>query len=233
MPEITQDGEGEGERASLKRGHILFSQECTFLRAVSSFDALTQEDIPEIAFAGRSNVGKSSVVNALLGRKAMARVSNTPGRTREIVQFDLGGRLRIADLPGYGFARVSKAMAANWHRLIETYLHHRPQLRRICLLVDSRHPPQDSDLMMMNLLDGAGVTSILVLTKLDKLNATERARAINDATKEVARHASIMPEIFATSAQTGEGIAPLRAELARVARPAEKGYKPANRGTRP
>jgi GTP-binding protein len=237
MPEISPDGdgdgEGSGERASLKRGHILFAQECTFLRAVSSFDALTQEDIPEIAFAGRSNVGKSSVVNALLGRKAMARVSNTPGRTREIVQFDLGeGRLRISDLPGYGFARVSKAMAANWHRLIETYLHHRPQLRRICLLMDSRHPPQDSDLMMMNLLDGAGVTSILVLTKLDKLNATERERAINDATKEVARHASIMPEIFATSAQTGEGIAPLRAELARVANPAEKGYKPVNRGPR-
>ena len=224
--------DGDGERASLKRGHAVFTQECTFLRAVTSFDSLTQDDIPEVAFAGRSNVGKSSVVNALVGRKAMARVSNTPGRTREIVQFDLGGRLRLADLPGYGFARVSKAMAANWHRLIEMYLHHRPQLRRICLLVDARHPPQDNDLAMMDMLDGAGVTSLLVLTKFDKLNASERERAINDAQREVARHASIMPEIFATSAQTGEGIASLRAELARVAKPAEKGYKPANRGSR-
>ena len=234
MPEASQDGDGEGERGALKRGHLLFAQECTFLRAVSTFDTLTQDDIPEIAFAGRSNVGKSSVVNALTGRKTIARVSNTPGRTREIVQFDLGGRLRLADLPGYGFARVSKAMAANWHRLIDMYLHHRPQLRRICLLVDARHPPQDSDLMMMNLLDGAGVTSILVLTKLDKLNATERARAprLTMRSKKSLGMRRLCLKYLLRPPRPGEGIAALRAELARVAMPAEKGYKAANRGTR-
>lgn len=224
--------ESESEKTWLKRGHHLFAQECTFLRAVSAFDQLTDEDVPEVAFAGRSNVGKSSLVNALTGRKTLARVSNTPGRTREIIQFDLGDRLRLSDLPGYGFAKVSKAMAANWHRLIETYLHRRPQLRRVCLLVDARHPPHESDLLMMRLLDGAGVSSLLVLTKLDKLNLTEQVRAINDATAEAGKHVSIHPELFATSAQTGEGIAALRAHLARVAMPDEKGYKTANRGKR-
>lgn len=230
MPEVPTPE--ENEKVWQKRGHHLFAQECTFLRAVTSYDQLTTGDLPEVAFAGRSNVGKSSLVNALTGRKTLARVSNTPGRTREIIQFDLGGRLGLVDLPGYGFAKVSKSMASNWHRLIEAYLHKRPQLRRVCLAVDARHPPHDSDLMMMKLLDSAGVSALLVLTKLDKLNLTERERAINDATHEAERHVSIHPELFATSAQTGEGIAALRAHLARVANPIEKRYKAANRGTR-
>lgn len=224
---------GEAGRSLLKRGHQLFTQPCTFLRAVSAVDQLTADPIPEIAFAGRSNVGKSSLVNALVNRKALARVSNTPGRTREIILFDLGGELRIADLPGYGFAKVSKAMAANWHRLIDAYLRRRPQLKRVCLLVDARHEPHASDLQMMKLLDSAAVSYIVVLTKMDKLNAAGRQRAINDAEKLRHQFTAIHPEFFATSAETGEGLPELRAHLARLAKPADKRYKPEHGGTHP
>ena len=217
---------GDAGRALLKRGHQLFAQACTFLRAVSAVEQLTDERIPEIAFAGRSNVGKSSLVNALVNRKALARVSNTPGRTREIIQFDLGGQLRIADLPGYGFARVSKAMSMSWHRLIDAYLRRRPQLKRVCLLVDARHEPHATDLDMMKMLDSAAVSYIVVLTKMDKLNATERQRAINDASKLREQFTAIHPEFFATSAETGEGLPELRAHLARLAKAADGGNKP-------
>jgi GTP-binding protein len=224
---------GEAGRSLLKRGHQLFTQPCTFLRAVSAVDQLTADPIPEIAFAGRSNVGKSSLVNALVNRKALARVSNTPGRTREIILFDLGGELRIADLPGYGFAKVSKAMAATWHRLIDAYLRRRPQLKRVCLLVDARHEPHASDLQMMKLLDSAAVSYIVVLTKMDKLNAAGRQRAINDAEKLRHQFTAIHPEFFATSAETGEGLPELRAHLARLAKPADKRYKLEHGGTHP
>jgi GTP-binding protein len=225
---VTTSGQpgGDAGRALLKRGHHLFTQPCTFLRAVSAVEQLTSERIPEIAFAGRSNVGKSSLVNALVNRKALARVSNTPGRTREIILFDLGGELRIADLPGYGFARVSKAMAASWHRLIDAYLRRRPQLKRVCLLVDARHEPHASDLEMMKMLDSAAVSYVLVLTKMDKLNAAGRQRAINDAEKLRHVFTAIHPEFFATSAETGEGLAELRAHLARLAKSADEGNKP-------
>lgn len=224
--------QGEASRSWLKRGHQLFTQPCTFMRAVSEYEQLTREDVPEIAFAGRSNVGKSSLVNAVVNRKALARVSNTPGRTKEIILFDLAGELTIADLPGYGFAKVSKAVSAQWHRLIDAYLRKRSQLKRVCLLIDSRHPPHDTDRQMMKLLDGAAVSYVIVLTKIDKLNASERERAINDATALREQHTAIHPELFATSAETGEGLPELRAHLARLAKPAEKGYKPANRGKR-
>jgi GTP-binding protein len=230
--EETHEG-GSASRAWLKRGQHLFVQACTFLRAVSTIDQLTEDPVPEIAFAGRSNVGKSSLINALLSRRGVARVSNTPGRTREIILFDLGGVLRIADLPGYGFARVSKATSASWQRLIDSYLRRRPQLRRVCLLVDARHPPHASDLEMMAMLDSAAMSYVLVLTKIDKLNATERQRAINDAEKLRERFTAIHPEWFATSAETGEGLPGLRAHLARLAKSDEKGYKPANRGQHP
>src|SRR5262245_6580247 len=124
-------------KGALKRGHLLFAQECKFLRPIRVFADLPPTKPPEIAFAGRSNVGKSSLINALTNRKTLARVSNTPGRTREINLFDLGGRLTIADLPGYGFARVSKSVSAEWRRLIVAYLQGRPQLQRVCLLVDA------------------------------------------------------------------------------------------------
>jgi GTP-binding protein len=220
------------EKERLKRGRLLFAQECKFLRPVKTFADLPPTKLPEVAFAGRSNVGKSSLINALTNRKTLARVSNTPGRTREIILFDLGARLTIADLPGYGFARVPKAMAAEWRRLIEAYLRGRPQLQRVCLLIDARHGAQDNDREMMTLLDAAAASYLVVLTKLDKLNAAERAQAINDAMRLASEHAAAHPEVIATSAETGEGIAELRAHLALVAGAREKGYKAAAGGRR-
>lgn len=216
---------GEPDPKSLKRGHILFAQECTFLRPVAEFSEMPALKLPEIAFAGRSNVGKSSLINALTNRKTLARVSNTPGRTREIILFDLGGRLTIADLPGYGFARISKVTSANWHRLIDAYLRKRTQLQRVCLLIDARHPAHDSDLLMMTLLDAAAVSYVLVLTKLDKLNAIEKDRAIHNASQLMKTHPAAHPELYFTSAETGDGISALRAHLALVALPPEKSYK--------
>jgi GTP-binding protein len=230
MPEA--GGDGLGEKAWLKRGHLLFAQECTFLRAVSAFEQLTTPDIPEVAFAGRSNVGKSSLINAITNRNSLARVSNTPGRTKEIIQFDLGGRLTLADLPGYGFAKVSKAVSENWHRLIETYLNKRPQLRRVCLLVDARHPPHASDLLMMELLDGAAMSYAVVLTKLDKLKSDQRARSIHDVQALIQHRSAAHPVAFLTSAETKEGVPELRAHLARLANPIDKSYKGAKRGKR-
>lgn len=230
MPEVTL--EDVGEKAWLKRGHLLFAQECVFLRAVSAFEQLTTPDIPEVAFAGRSNVGKSSLINAVTNRHMLARVSNTPGRTKEIIQFDLGGRLTLVDLPGYGFAKVSKSVSANWHRLIEKYLNKRPQLRRVCLLVDARHPPHASDILMMELLDGAAMSYAVVLTKMDKLKADQRSRAINDVQELIQYRSAAHPGVFETSAETKEGIPELRAHLARLAIPVDKSYKGTKRGKR-
>ncbi|MBL9095408.1 MAG: YihA family ribosome biogenesis GTP-binding protein [Alphaproteobacteria bacterium] len=216
-------------KAALRRAQLLFAQECKFLRPVGKFADLPPTTLPEIAFAGRSNVGKSSLVNALVNRKTLARVSNTPGRTREIILFDLAGRLTIADLPGYGFARVPKAMAAEWRRLIEAYLRGRPQLRRVCLLIDARHGAQENDRTMMDILDEAAASFVLVLTKTDKLKAAERVKAVNDAEAQARAHTAAHPEIFATSAETGAGLAELRAHLAALA---ETGYKAAAHGRR-
>jgi GTP-binding protein len=216
-------------KAALRRGQLLFAQECKFLRPVGAFADLPPTKLPEIAFAGRSNVGKSSLVNALVNRKTLARVSNTPGRTREIILFELGGRLTIADLPGYGFARVPKTMAAEWRRLMEAYLRGRTQLKRVCLLVDARHGAQPNDRTMMELLDAAAASFVLVLTKTDKLNVTDRARAINDAEAVAREHVAAHPELFATSAETGSGLPELRAHLAALA---ETGYKAAASGRR-
>jgi GTP-binding protein len=215
----------------LKRGQILFAQECKFLRPVADISEMPKTKLPEIAFAGRSNVGKSSLINALTHRKT-ARVSNMPGRTRDINLFDLGTRLTVADLPGYGFARVSKETKENWRELIVAYLQHRAQLKRVCLLIDARHGAQDNDLAMMTLLDLASAPFHLVLTKIDKLNATERAKAINDVQGHIAEHPACLPEFVATSAEKGIGIPELRALLTRVARTPENGYKSPASGKR-
>jgi GTP-binding protein len=204
-------------KGALKKGHLLFAQECKFLRPVRTFEDLPPTKLPEIAFAGRSNVGKSSLMNALTNRKTLARVSNTPGRTREINLFDLGGKLTLADLPGYGFARVSKALSADWRRLIEAYLRGRPQLRRVCLLIDARHGATDNDRTMMEILDEAAASFLVVLTKIDKLKATDVAEAVNAAAALAKQHAAAHPEVMATSADTKAGIPELRAHLADLA----------------
>jgi GTP-binding protein len=208
-----------GKRVSkrLEHARLLFAQDCKFLRPVKAFEDLPPTKLPEIAFAGRSNVGKSSLLNALTNRKTLARVSNTPGRTRDINLFELAGRLVLADLPGYGFARVSKAISADWHRLINAYLQGRPQLRRVCLLIDARHGATENDQTMMKMLDAAAASFVVVLTKIDKLKPTELTEAVNAAESIARTHAAAHPEVFATSSDSKTGIPELRAHLADLA----------------
>ena len=202
---------------ALEQGRLLFAQECEFVRGAADLDGIPATKLPEVAFVGRSNVGKSSLINALTGRKTLARVSNTPGRTREINFFRLGGRLMLADLPGYGYARVSKADSARWTELIFAYLAGRPNLRRVVLLIDSRRGPLPQDVEVMDLLDRAAVSYQLVLTKVDKLKPTELKTIEAETKAQSERHTAAYPDMAATSAETGAGIAELRASLAALA----------------
>src|ERR1051326_4168644 len=213
-----EDAQSRRARAeALEQGRLLFAQECEFVRGAADLGGIPVTKLPEVAFCGRSNVGKSSLVNALTGRKTLARVSNTPGRTREINFFRLGGHLMLADLPGYGYARVSKTESAKWTELIFAYLSGRPNLRRVVLLIDSRRAPLPQDIDAMDLLDKAAVSYQLVLTKVDKLKPAE-LKSIEDQPKaESERHTAAYPEIVATSAEKGTGIADLRASLAALA----------------
>jgi GTP-binding protein len=202
---------------TLEEGRILFAQGCVFVRGAAGLDGIPAAQLPEIAFAGRSNVGKSSLVNALTGRKTLARVSNTPGRTREINFFSLGSRLMLADLPGYGYARVSKADSARWRELVFAYLRGRPNLRRTVLLIDARRGLLEPEVEVMDLLDRAAVSYQLVLTKTDKLKPEERRAAREKIAAESARHGAAHPEVLATSSVSGEGLPELRAALAMLA----------------
>jgi GTP-binding protein len=207
----------EAPALALEEGRLLFARECRFLRGAATLDALPETSLPEVAFAGRSNAGKSSLLNALTGRKSLARVSVTPGRTREINFFELGGRLMLADLPGYGFARVSKADAARWNELIFAYLRGRANLRRVALLIDARRGPMKSDIDVMNILDQAAASYQLVLTKADKLKPSELAEVARRTLEESRRHGAAHPEIFTTSAVTFQGIPEFRAAVAALA----------------
>ena len=200
----------------IERGRHLFAQACDFLIGAATAEKLPASETPEIAFVGRSNVGKSSLINALTGRNSLARTSNTPGRTRQVNLFALGGRLLIADLPGYGFATAPKHERREWPRLIERYLSGRPNLRRIALLIDSRHGLKDVDLSLMSALDTAAVTYQIVLTKVDKTkDGPERiANAIAD---KLSAHPAAYPRIATTGALRGIGIEQLRATLAVLA----------------
>jgi len=192
----------------------LFAGPCGFVWGVQkSGDALPPGRLPEVAFIGRSNAGKSSLVNALTGRKTLARVSQTPGATRQINFFDLGGRLMLADLPGFGFAKVSKTEAAAWAEMIFAYLCGRAPLRRALLLIDARRGPKDSDRQVLELLNKAAVSTLLVLTKFDEVAAKDRAAALAAAEAEARRHTVALVEVIATSAQSGEGIPALREHL--------------------
>ena len=213
--EDNHPAQGEAE----ERGRILFAQECEFLRGAANLDGIPPAELPEIAFVGRSNVGKSSLVNALTGRKTLARVSNTPGRTREINFFRLGGRLMLADLPGYGYARVSRTDSERWTELIFAYLRGRPSLRRAILLIDSRRGPMPQDVEVMELLDRSAVSYQLVLTKVDKLKAGELAQVQAQTQAEARHHGAAHPELIATSAVLGDGIPILRAALEALATP--------------
>jgi len=174
---------------------------------------MPRETLPEVAFAGRSNVGKSSLINALTGRRMLARTSHTPGRTRQINFFDLDGRLMLVDLPGYGYADAPKTEIRRWTDLLRHYLLWRASLRRVCLLVDARHGLKEADRPTMNMLDESGVSYQLVLTKADKLRAHEMASIAGRVLAELATHPAAHPEVYVTSALKWYGIAALRATL--------------------
>jgi GTP-binding protein len=209
----------------VEAGRKLFARECRFVAGVADEAALPPESLPEVAFVGRSNVGKSSLVNALTGRRMLARTSNTPGRTRQLNFFALDGRLTLVDLPGYGYAAASKSAIQGWTRLMQNYLRGRSSLRRVCLLIDSRHGFKDPDRALMALCDAAGLSYQAVLTKVDKLGPEGRDGAAESIAAELARHSAAHPEIHLTSAEDRLGIAALRATLAGFADVALPGRK--------
>lgn len=208
------------EDSALEAGRLLFAKECTFMAGIVRVDDLPPDALPEVAFAGRSNVGKSSLVNALTNRKTLARTSNTPGRTQQVNFFDLGGRLHLVDLPGYGYAKASKDKVQSWNKLIRDYLRGRATLRRVCLLIDSRHGLKPNDEEIMALLDEAAVSYQIILTKSDKLHENQLKACLAVTAKKAAKHPACHPDILATSAEKGRGIAALRAALAMFANPA-------------
>jgi len=214
----------EIEPELLEAGRLLFARDCRFIAGAAAIAGLPDETLPEIAFLGRSNVGKSSLVNALTGRHTLARTSNTPGRTRQINFFALDDRLMLVDLPGYGYAAASKAAIKAWTGLVTDYLRRRARLRRVCLLIDSRHGIKPPDRPIMQLCDASGLSFQVVLTKIDKLGVAERAATAEAVAAELAKHAAAHPEIHLTSAEKGLGIAALRAMIAGFA--AEDAMRP-------
>jgi GTP-binding protein len=198
----------------LERGRRLFAVPASFVMGVAKIEQLPKSALPEIAFAGRSNVGKSSLINGLLGMRDMARASNTPGRTRELNFFNIGQALHLVDMPGYGYAKAPKQEIKAWQRLLRDYLRGRIGLTRAFVLIDSRHGVMDADIEMFDLLDEAAVTYQLVLTKTDKWSATELAEVAAKTAEAAKKRAAAFPEIHATSSETGTGLPELRAEIA-------------------
>ena len=202
--------------AEIEAGRRLFTGEWDFLSAASSLASLPRPAGSEIAFAGRSNVGKSSLINALTGRKALARTSNTPGRTQELIFFGGSQRLLLVDMPGYGYAATSKSRVASWTKLIQDYLRGRAALARVYVLIDARHGLKAADDTIFDTLGQAAVSHEIVLTKCDQISEAElagRMAAINDAMR---KRPAAFPDVIATSARTGAGVADLRAAIARL-----------------
>jgi len=197
----------------LEAGRVLFSQPCTFLKSVVAASGLPEPDRVEIAFAGRSNVGKSSLINTLVNRKSLDRTSNTPGRTRELNFFSLTEHLYLVDMPGYGYARAEKTKIKAWTRLIEQYLNGRVGLRRVYLLIDARHGFKDVDFQVMKLMDTSAVSYQVVLTKADKVKKSDWDKLLTEVSAISATHVAAHPLIIPTSSRTGLGIDHLRAEI--------------------
>ena len=185
-------------------------QNVEFVLGVAGLEQLPTADRSEIAFAGRSNVGKSSLVNSLTNRKTLAKTSNTPGRTQQLNFFNMDEKMYLVDMPGYGYAKVSKSLVAEWTKLIKKYLRGRPNLRCVFLLVDARHGLKDSDTELMTMMDETAVAYRIVLTKVDKVKDQEREKRIKDITAAVKKHGAAHPEISLTSAHNGFGLDELR-----------------------
>ena len=206
--------ETEAERlAAMEQGRLLFAAPCSFVIGVARFDQIPNSPLPEVAFAGRSNVGKSSLLNALTDRKTLAKTSNTPGRTQQLNFFNLGERLMLVDLPGYGYAKAPKSAVDRWTRLVDAYLRGRAPLRRGLLLIDARQGFKASDRQVMSMLDRAAVSYQVVLTKCDKIKPGALDDLLRNMAIDLKQHPAAHPEILTTSAQTKSGIAELRAVL--------------------
>jgi GTP-binding protein len=203
--------EAEGRQAN-----ALFRLPCLFVKGVVNAAGLPDEPIPEVAFAGRSNVGKSSLLNAMLAQGQLARTSNTPGRTRELNYFRLGDALHVVDMPGYGYAKAAKSMVAGWQSLVYDYLRGRAQLERVFLLIDSRHGVKPNDTDAMKLMDKSAVSYQLVLTKIDKLKTGEVEKVKASTLAEIGKHPAAYPELIVTSAEKKTGMDELRRAVART-----------------
>jgi GTP-binding protein len=215
VSEIDPGAEGQNNEERQERARKLFAGPIAFLKSAPALQHLPSPSVPEIAFAGRSNVGKSSLLNALTNRNGLARTSVTPGRTQELNYFDVGNPLvfRLVDMPGYGFAKAPKDVVKKWRFLVNDYLRGRQVLKRTLVLIDSRHGVKDVDREVLEMLDVAAVSYRLVLTKTDKIKATDLA-AVHAATEAEARkHPAAHPEVIATSSEKGMGIAELRAAV--------------------
>lgn len=231
-PAAPAGGAGDGAaaaeaeaRAALDAARRLFAGPCEFVAGAAKADSLPPPVLPEVALAGRSNVGKSSLLNALTGRRSLARTSQTPGRTQQINFFDLGHRLMLVDLPGYGYAKAGRSAVRNWSRLIELYLKGRARLRRVMVLVDARRGIGPHDRTAMDMLDAAAVSYQIVLTKADKLgkSADAAAAVARDVAAEIRGRPAAHPDVLVTSSETGDGIDALRIALATLALPGESG----------
>ncbi len=206
----------EPDAQTAEKGRLLFAGETDFLKGVVAMSGLPDADRIEVCFAGRSNVGKSSLINALTGRKALARTSNTPGRTQEINFFTMGDEHYLVDVPGYGFANAPLPIVEKWQRLLKSYLSGRPSLRRVFLLIDARHGPKKVDTEIMEMLSKSAVTFQVVMTKCDKLKSTDLGKVTERTIEAIRKFPAAYPEIVQTSSAKGHGIATLRAIVAGI-----------------